>query len=463
MASAAKKKTRQYSIDYLSYGFNESPQNITKPKCLICLAELTNESMKPIKLRIHLETKHSDKKNKSLEYFQKLRDDFKGRNTLEQIFRKQACNIDKGLLASYEISKIIAKSGKPHNIGETVILPSISVVISTVMNKNPREITDTIPLSNNTVSRRIDEMSQDVENQLVAKLQKTQFALQLDESTLRDNEALLMAYVRFVDENELREEMLFARCLKTDTKGETIFNEVQSYLKENNIPLENIMACATDGAPAMVGRYRGFIAHLKNALPEVFCIHCVVHRQHLVAKNLSGHLHEALTLVIKAVNIIKANALQSRLFRELCIENEEGFDRLVMHTEVRWLSKGNCLRRFVKLWDSIVSFLDNKEIGGELVAMKCDIFYLSDVFEKLNSLNKLLQGQNSNLISSKEATTAFLGKLKLYSLNIARHAFDQFPNLASISDELQEDDSGVYVQHLKKIQEDMEVRFKDLL
>ena len=83
MTSAAKKKTRQYSIDYLSYGFIESSQNITKPKCLICLAELTNESMKPIKLRIHLETKHSDKKNKSLEYFQKLRDDFKGRNTLE--------------------------------------------------------------------------------------------------------------------------------------------------------------------------------------------------------------------------------------------------------------------------------------------------------------------------------------------------------------------------------------------
>jgi hypothetical protein len=31
---------------------------------------------------------------------------------------------------------------------------------------------------------------------------------------------------------------------KTDTKGETIFEEVRIYFKENNIP---VIACATDG------------------------------------------------------------------------------------------------------------------------------------------------------------------------------------------------------------------------
>ena len=41
---------------------------------------------------------------------------------------------------------------------------------------------------------------------------------------------------------------------------------------------------------------------------------------------------------------------------------------------------------------------------------------------------------------------------------------DQFPNLASILDEFQEDDCGVYVcwTH-KKNEGDMQVRFKDLL
>ena len=37
------------------------------------------------------------------------------------------------------------------------------------------------------------------------------------------------------------------------------------------MPLSNSLACATDGAPSMVG---------------VLTVHCVIHRQHLVAKNV---------------------------------------------------------------------------------------------------------------------------------------------------------------------------------
>ncbi|KAK2704312.1 hypothetical protein QYM36_016642 [Artemia franciscana] len=181
-----------------------------------------------------------------------------------KIFDKVIKVIDRqgndGFLASYEISKIIVKAGKPHNIGETVILPAVSAIISSVVKQNAIEITNSIPLSNSSVSRRIDEMVEEVEQQLIAHLQVKQFALQLDESALRDNEALLLAFVRFNNEGA-KEEMLFARSITTDTKGETIFNEVATYFKENNVPLKNIIACATDGAPSVTGRYKGFIAH----------------------------------------------------------------------------------------------------------------------------------------------------------------------------------------------------------
>lgn len=194
----------------------------------------------------------------------------------------------------------------------------------------------------------------------------------------------------------------------------------------------------------MTGRYKGFSAHLKKAVPEVFCIHCVIHRQHLVAKKLSGRLHDALTVVIKVVNHIKSNALRDRLFREFCNQNGEEFERLVLHTEVRWLSKRNCLQRFIALWDSIVSFLANTQLGKQLLATKCDVFYLSDIFEKLNLLNKQLQGKDSDLLASKGAITAFLRKLQLYKNNIRRRAFEQFPCLASISSDLQDEDLALY-------------------
>lgn len=61
------------------------------------------------------------------------------------------------------------------------------------------DVTSSIPLSNSSVSRRIDEMATDIESKLGNNLQTTEFVLQLRESTLCDNEAMLLAYVRFVN------------------------------------------------------------------------------------------------------------------------------------------------------------------------------------------------------------------------------------------------------------------------
>ena len=87
-----------------------------------------------------------------------------------------------------------------------------------------------------------------------------------------------------------------------------------------------------------------------------------------MAKNLSEKLHESLSTVITAVNKIKANALNSRLFHQLCIENDEDFQCLLLHTEVRWLSKGNCLKRFYTLFNSVLDFFQesNPELYDKL-------------------------------------------------------------------------------------------------
>ena len=71
------------------------------------------------------------------------------------MLNSKASKVKDGLLTSYEISKIIAKAGKPYNIGETLILPSLSVVISSVMKHNANVVTNSIPLSNSSLSRRM--------------------------------------------------------------------------------------------------------------------------------------------------------------------------------------------------------------------------------------------------------------------------------------------------------------------
>ena len=107
---------------------------------------------------------------------------------------------------------------------------------------------------------------------------------------------------------------------------------------------------------------------------------------------------------------IKTRALKDRLFRQLCHENDEHFERLLLHIEVRWLSKGNCLKWFNELFDTIVQFLDgfNPELSDEIKIRKHDIAFLSDIFDKLNSLNLQLQGQDVNLIKTKSVVVSFL-------------------------------------------------------
>ncbi|XP_042912632.1 SCAN domain-containing protein 3-like [Parasteatoda tepidariorum] len=115
---------------------------------------------------------------------------------------------------------------------------------------------------------RIDEMAADVESKLIKFLKEGKFALQIDESTVIDNKAVL-AYVRFINESkEINEEMLFTRTLYTDTKGSSIFKLIKDYFEVKEFPLTNVSACATDGAPTMSGCHTGFLGHLKTEVPE---------------------------------------------------------------------------------------------------------------------------------------------------------------------------------------------------
>ena len=62
------------------------------------------------------------------------------------------------------ISKLNAKTAKPHTVGEDHVLPAEKEIIETVLQQT---ILRAVPLSNDTVQRRIDEMSSDVLKQLV--------------------------------------------------------------------------------------------------------------------------------------------------------------------------------------------------------------------------------------------------------------------------------------------------------
>lgn len=454
---------RQYKVDYLKYGIVPFKADKTKPICLMCLKTFTNEAMKPSRIVDHFTRTHNNMKDKPLSYFQNLEARYLNEATVTSMFSAVPKQNNDGVRASYNIALMIAKSGKPHTIGEELILPAIKEVLTTVLHTPAFDVTKKLSLSNNTVQRRIDEMSENIEETLCEHLKTTRFALQVDESTLQGNESLLLSYVRFIKEGKCQEELLFARTLKTDTKGETIFKTLEDFFLQKEIPLTNILTIATDGAPAMVGRYKGLLAYMKKSVPGLLTIHCVIHRQHLVAKNLSERLHRSLQFVITAVNKIKTSAFSSRLFKQLCMENEEDFTRLLLHTEVRWLSKGACLERFYSLLNSVLEFLKEKDtvLHGHIMNSTGDIAYLADLFSKFNEVNLKLQGNELNLIKAKSILSSFVSKLMFWQRTLERNELSQFPSLKLKTPT--KEDLLAYCQHLEMLHSDMCTRFEDIL
>ncbi|GFY29360.1 zinc finger BED domain-containing protein 5 [Trichonephila clavipes] len=115
----------------------------------------------------------------------------------------------------------------------------------------------TVPLSNDTVSRRIHDLASYVKQELVTLLQKARFVLQIDESTDVAGLAILLVIVRYPYENPFEEDMLMCSPLPTNTTGEEIFNKITIFFEENNLSWNDCIDVCTDGAKAMTGNTAG--------------------------------------------------------------------------------------------------------------------------------------------------------------------------------------------------------------
>ena len=140
---------------------------------------------------------HSEHKDKDEEFFRKRRDERRRKQRkITNMFKSNTQSIEDGQLASYYLSLIVAKQGLPHTIGEKAFIPVIRTVLEKVIHyKNTSNVVRSIPLSNNTVKRRIDEMGECVEQKLVQMMCDNVFSMQVDESTLPGNKCLLFVCV----------------------------------------------------------------------------------------------------------------------------------------------------------------------------------------------------------------------------------------------------------------------------
>ena len=412
-------KKRKYNKEYLQYGYTEAAENgQVVPQCVICFEKLSNDALRPNRLKRHLQTKHPLHQTKPLNFFQSKKDSFKKMKIIcaENFGQSSSAEVVE---ASYEIAQMIAQAKKPHNIGESLIKPCMLKASSLVLGESNSKKLAKISLSDSTIKARIDELANDIECQVLQQIQESPyFAIQCDETTDVAQFSQLMVYVRFVEAATIEEEMLFCKSLETTTKAEDVFRLVDAYFHKNDMKWEKLVGVCTDGAPAMLGCRSGFITRVKQKNPDVVGTHCVIHREALASKILPAAMKNKLAIVIRIVNFIKSSAVNSRLFSQLCKQMDSNHENLLFHTNVRWLSKGNMLARVYGLKDEVSIFLDSQGKQYLLLPFQSHEFqltmaYLVDIFEALSCLNLLLQGKNTDRMKDYDELRTFIAKLGL--------------------------------------------------
>jgi len=111
-------------------------------------------------------------------------------------------------------------------------------------------------------------------------------------------------------------------------------------------------------------------------------------------------LQHVIVPVVKCVNKIRAKGLNRKQFREYCELVDEEYGDLILQCEVRWLSRGQMLKRFWKLKHIVHDFLEEKDELPKERALLCnenwllDLAFLVDVTSHVNYLNLKLQSKD---------------------------------------------------------------------
>lgn len=185
----------------------------------------------------------------------------------------------------------------------------------------------------------------------------------------------MLVIAKYLNNNEVEENLLLCHFLLEQTTGEDIFNALVCYF-----------GLCTDGGKLMSDIYSGFWGRVMKVVFNINWSHYYIHWQSLASKNLPGELKLDLDEAIKLVNFIKARSTYSKILKALCEDIIiSPHSTLLFHTEVRYLSYGKVLTRLFELRHKIqVFFWKNRPF--QLASKLHDCYwlqalaYLFDIF-----------------------------------------------------------------------------------
>uniref|UniRef100_A0A3Q3BZE1 Uncharacterized protein n=1 Tax=Haplochromis burtoni TaxID=8153 RepID=A0A3Q3BZE1_HAPBU len=448
------------------------PAASSKPVCLICSE--TVALIKSGNVKRHYETKHKafeqsypPKSELRSQKISSLRAQY---DQSTRILTSSCTTQQRAHECSLRVAWILGQHKKPF-VDAGVVKECMSAVAETLLEgKQKEELCDKIkqiPMSASTATKRSEILAQDVLSQQEEAIHKTPcVGLAVDESTDVSDNAQLLVYVRFFnnDKKEFCEDLLSVTSLHSTTRGEDIYVAIKEMLTKRGIEPNQVVSITTDGAPAMMGREKGAVARMKEDNPELISYHCIIH-QSVLFSTLPDEYAEVMKTMMKMIHFLRASSsCQHGMLREFLRGVDAHADDLLLHNNVRWLSKGRALERFWSIRSEVAAFLE------ELESQKATNFslflndgknmdivtFLVDITSHLNELNLKLQGKDNSICQLMTAVRCFQRKLEVFKEDLQGH-YAHFP---TVKEQVQgQRDVSSFVDFVDKLIENFSKRF----
>ena len=87
---------------------------------------------------------------------------------------------------------------------------------------------------------------------------------------------LLLVFVRYLNDNSLRSDLLHSVNLSTTTRGD-IHGQILDFFNLHELDFQELVGCCSDAAASMMGIHKEFVAKIRPFAPN-----CSIYTKHIV-------------------------------------------------------------------------------------------------------------------------------------------------------------------------------------
>ncbi|XP_076049510.1 zinc finger BED domain-containing protein 5-like [Oratosquilla oratoria] len=254
-------------------------------------------------------------------------------------------------------------------------------------------------------------------NKLHQKLRENKFSIIVNETTDIDTTKSCGIVVRFYDPEtkQIQSRLLqlaniFADKSTTGATGERLHKIITQCLETHNIPKENVIGFASDGASNITGKYNSLTSRLNNEMPGITILKCVCHSVHLCSSQASKFLPRRCEDLIRNIySHFSHSAKRMHLFKEFQEFCDVKPHKMLHVCQTRWLSYHAAVERLLEQWEPLKLYFINCSAEDRLhstisildtmndPSMKLYYTFLNFILPKFNHLNLLFQQQEPTI------------------------------------------------------------------